>query len=297
MTGATGFIGTHLLRRLQARGDIVIVIGRRRPETLRAIDTFVESDLASLERLPLPCPAAVDRVFHLAAMTPKTRDQQADDALIRENVETTWRLLSALPEVRTRLVFASTLDVYKVPPDGAPIDEHSAIEPASVYGAAKVCAEHLVRIEAGRLGIPWTVARIGHVYGPGERAYQKLIPQTIARLIRGETPVIMGTGEALRDFLFVADAVEALIRAAEAPPAVAATINIVSGTSVTIRQTVETLIQVSGRGTRPQFTNGSPGVSYRFRNGRMRSLLGEWPLVAFEEGLRLEYAYEAQQRQ
>ena len=105
---------------------------------------------------------------------------------------------------------------------------------------------------------------------------------------------MIGTGNVLRDFLFVQDAVEALVRSALSPAAASQTINIVSGRPVTLRETIETLIQVSGRSVGIEIRADQPdGVSFRFENSRMRRLLGEWPLVPLKEGLKREFAYAA----
>ena len=232
VTGATGFVGRHLLNRLLADADSrVIVIGRHPPNGLRDGDSFVHSDLADLDPQQLGdvCAGDVDTVFHLAASTPKNREQaNLGNDLIRNNVTATWKLLEALPSVVNRFVFASTLDVYGSQSCGEPLDEGSTIAPSTVYGATKVCAEHLVRVGTGHRAVPWTILRLGHIYGPGEEAYEKLIPSAVRRLLDGHAPIMYGGENVLRDYLFVADAVEALIRAGIVPAAVGQIINIVS---------------------------------------------------------------------
>jgi nucleoside-diphosphate-sugar epimerase len=298
LTGASGFIGRHLLERLLADETTrVVVVGRHRPDTLRDRGIFVESDLTKLsaERLAEACSDEVDTVFHLAAAMPKNREQANRwEEMLRGNVEATARLLQALVLAPRRFVFVSTIDVYRPMVPGEALTEETPVEPAAIYGAMKFCAEHLVRIEARRRQFGCTVLRLGHIYGPGEEAFEKLIPQVIRRLLQGNPPVMIGTGNVLRDFLFVQDAVEALVRSALSPAAASQTINIVSGRPVTLRETIETLIQVSGRSVGIEIRADQPdGVSFRFENSRMRRLLGEWPLVPLKEGLKREFAYAA----
>lgn len=296
LTGANGFIGRHLLDRLLTdEGIRVVVIGRRRPDALRDRGIFVEGDLNALsaERLAKACVGEVDTVFHLAAATPKNKEQANQGReMIQDNVEVTWNLFQALPRVTRRFVFASTLDVYRLPVRGEPVTEKTPIEPPTIYGAMKVCAEHLVRLEAHRRQFAWTILRLGHIYGPGEEAYEKLIPEAIRGLLQGRAPIMFGSGHVLRDFLFVTDAVEAFLRSALAPTAVGQTINIVSGRSVTLRETLETLIQVSRRAVGIDIRANQPdGVSFRFENSRMRRVLGEWSFVPLKDGLQSEFTH------
>jgi UDP-glucose 4-epimerase len=296
LTGANGFIGRHLLDRLLTDEITrVVVIGRRRPDALRDRDIFLESDLNALsaERLAEVWSGEVDTVFHLAAAMPKNREQANQwESMLRGNVEATGRLLHALPRAPRRFVFVSSIDVYRLPVLGEPITEQTPVEPATTYGAMKICAEHLVRIEAHRRRFDYTVLRLGHIYGPGEEAFEKLIPGTIRGLLRGRVPVMFGAGHVLRDFLFVTDAVEAFLRSASSPTAIGQTINIVSGRSVTLRETLETLVQVSGRSVAIDIRADQPdGISFRFENSRMCRLLGEWPLTPLTDGLQREFAH------
>jgi UDP-glucose 4-epimerase len=296
LTGANGFIGQHLLERLLADEDLrVVVIGRRRPDALKDRGVFLESDLNTLsaKRLAEACGSEVDTVFHLAAAMPKNSEQANQYAEMQQgNVEITERLLQVLPCATRRFVLVSTIDVYRPSVLGEPVTEKTPVEPATVYGAMKACAEHLVRIEARRRQFGYTILRLGHIYGPGEEAFQKLIPQAIRNLLQGRPPVMFGDGLALRDFLFVTDAVEAVLRSAIAPDAIGETINIVSGRSVSLRETLEMLIQVSGRSVGIDIRAGQPnGISYRFENSRMRTVLGEWPMVPLKDGLQREFAH------
>lgn len=296
LTGSNGFIGRHLLDRFLADETTrVVVVGRHRPDTLSDRGIFVESDLTTLsaERLAEACGDEVDTVFHLAAAMPKSREQANRwEEMLRGNVEATGRLLQALVLTPRRFVFVSTIDIYRPMVTGEALTEETPVEPAAIYGAMKFCAEQLVRIEAVRRRFDCTVLRFGHIYGPGEEAFEKLIPQAIRRLLQGHPPVMIGTGNVLRDFLFVQDATEALVRSALSPAAANQTINIVSGRSVTVRETIETLIQVSGRSVGIEIRADQPdGVSFRFDNRRMRRLLGDWPLVSLKEGLQREFAH------
>ena len=174
-----------------------------------------------------------------------------------------------------------------IQPGGA-IDEASPVGPASLYGASKLFCEEMVRAWANRVEAPFAILRYGHIFGPGEEAYAKLIPQVIRRLLRGEAPVVWGDGTTTRDFLYVHDAVEATLRAVDHPASLEP-INVVRGAAVSIGETVELLAQLTSFAGEVRYLLDKPsGISLRFDSTRMLSCLGTWPLVSLEEGLRRE---------
>jgi nucleoside-diphosphate-sugar epimerase len=231
----------------------------------------------------------IDLVFHLGGFTPKAASQADDVARVYEdNLIGTRALIESLPTPPGRFLYASTLDVYAAPRDGERLDEGSRLGPSGLYGASKLFCEQLVAAWARRAGCACTVLRYGHIYGPGESAYRKLIPQAIRSLLRGEPPVLHGSGRAERDYLSVEDAVEATLRAAAGPPD-PGPVNIVSGHSRPIREIVALLARLTGyEGLVESREADAPGWSFRWDPRRMRTMLGDWPLVPLEEGLRRE---------
>ena len=115
-----------------------------------------------------------------------------------------------------------------------------------MYGASKLFCEHLVKTYARQCDCGYAILRYGHIYGPGEGGYAKIIPQVIRSLLRNESPAVYGDGSVKRDFLFVGDAVEATIRVVEAKPKTIEAVNIVSGDSKTIREYVNILAKLVG---------------------------------------------------
>jgi UDP-glucose 4-epimerase len=292
LTGATGFIGAHLANRLRQVPDMHLVLLTRQSLSPTAQETVVQSSLDQLTHSTwaeygIP---KIDVVFHLGAFTPK-RGSEANDieAIYRDNLIGTRALLEGLPNTPERIVFSSTLDVYAPPTDGQVLTEDSRLQPAGLYGASKLFCEQLVKIHALQQDCGYAILRYGHIYGPGEAAYAKLIPQAIKALLNNESPTLYGDGSALRDFMFVADAVEATMRAAISPHMHLEPINIVSGDSRPIRFYVELLAEILKTSRDIQYLRERPnGPSLRFSNLRLRETLGHWEAVDMRDGLRQE---------
>jgi UDP-glucose 4-epimerase len=292
LTGATGFIGTHLANRLRQLPDIHLVLLTRQPLSPIAQETVVRSSLDQLTRSTWAEHgiSKIDVIFHLGAFTPKRGSEaNAIEAIYRDNLIGTRALLESLPNAPEKIVFSSTLDVYAPPTEGQVLIEDSRLEPAGLYGASKLFCEQLVKIHALQQGCGYAILRYGHIYGPGEAAYAKLIPQTIKALLNNESPTLYGDGSALRDFMFVADAVEATMRAAVSTHMHLEPINIVSGDSRPIRFYVELLAEILNTSRNIQYLSEKPnGPSLRFSNLRLRETLGHWEAVDMREGLRQE---------
>lgn len=296
VTGATGFIGTHLVRCLSQNSSIHLVLLTRKP-MVQSRDgiTWIAESLDQLTKKTWQSAGIekIEALFHLGAFTPKNKDSSnAVEQVYRDNLIGTRSLLESFPNQPERIVFASTLDVYAALPDGVALSESSPLEPASLYGASKLFCEQLIRSYAQQQNTSYAILRYGHIFGPGEAAYKKLIPQTIQRLLQGESPVLYGDGSAERDFLYVEDAVEATLRAATSEIQEIAPVNIVRGESKSIRTIVETLIQLTGFSGSIQYLADKPvGNSLRFDSSKMQDVLGTWKLISLEEGLKNEVEY------
>lgn len=295
VTGATGFIGQHLVHRLRQISNVrLVLLSRKKYIAPNPFETWICSSLDQLSP-DIWLDNKIDKIdiiFHLGAFTPKiSSEANLEQSIIRDNILGTRALINSLPTPPERFIFASTLDVYSSPGEKV-LNEDAQIDPAGLYGASKVFCEHLVRINARIHGFASAILRYGHIFGPGEEAYNKLIPLLIRKLLKGEPPILFGNGNALRDFLYVEDAVEATLRAAFFAKMNIGPINIVRGESITIRDIAEKLIKVTGFKDKILYRKDKPsGGSFQFDNRLMKDLLGEWKLVSLADGLQYEVEY------
>jgi nucleoside-diphosphate-sugar epimerase len=226
VTGAAGFIGSHLSQECVARGHRVTGVdsfttyydpGLKRAN-LAELDqcagwSFVEGDLTEFDLDELL--DGVDVVFHLAAQ-PGVRASwgQTFGAYVDSNVVAMQRLLEASRSaVLERFVFASSSSVYG-DAERLPTNEQTPLQPISPYGATKALGEHLCRLYNRSHGLPTVMLRYFTVYGPRQRpdmAFNRLIRAALEQ----DEIVIFGDGEQTRDFTFVSDAVDGTIAAAE----------------------------------------------------------------------------------
>jgi nucleoside-diphosphate-sugar epimerase len=292
VTGANGFIGRHLVKRLVADGATVHALTRRpapdSPATIHTIAVPLE-DLTP-EHWTRHGIGAFDTVFHLGGFIPRARQDADDiDANFASNLLGTKALLQSLSAPPRRLVFVSTVDVYAPMQPDSRLSESSPVDASNMYAGSKMCGERMAIAWGLQSGVEVAVLRYGHVYGPGEGAFHKLIPHTIRTLLDGRNPAVYGDGSAERDCIYVADAVEATIRCATREQVPPGPVNIVSGVSFTIAEIVRRVVNAAGSTAaierRP---STSADRSFRFDNSAMRTHFGTWEMTTLDEGLRAE---------
>jgi nucleoside-diphosphate-sugar epimerase len=292
VTGANGFIGSHLVARLsKIAGVTLLLLSRQELQPKLKGMVWLKTGLEQLtpEYWRSQGIGMIDYVFHLGAYTPKTSaDANRIDRIVDDNISGTRALLQSLPGKPLKLVFSSTLDVYAQSGNDEVLSECSRVAPGALYGASKLFCESLISAWTAERGCNCSILRYGHIYGPGEEQYGKLIPVAIRTLRAGQAPVIYGDGSALRDYLYVGDAVEATIRAALVEGS-AEPVNIVRGQSVTLKEVVQHLIHLVGNNLEMKLLSDKPnGSSLRFDNRLMAELLGSWSMTSLEDGLAAE---------
>ena len=257
VTGGSGFIGSNLVDSLLARGDEVTVVddlstGRREnlDGAIAAGAELVELDIRDGEALTeLAEDRRPERVFHLAAQIDVRRSvaDPAFDASI--NVGGTANVLEAARLAgSSRMVFISTGGAIYGEGEGKqlPLDEDAAEEPLSQYGQSKLAAEGYVSLYERLYGLPGVVVRLGNVYGPRQDPLGEagVIAIFCGRLRAGEAPTVYGDGTQTRDYIYVADVVDAILAAADGDASGA--FNVGTGRETSVLELVELLRDLGG---------------------------------------------------
>jgi UDP-glucose 4-epimerase len=256
VTGAAGFIGSHLVRRLVSTGWSVRGLDDERTGdwnrvkvSLERIDRSLET--MSSETLQAACRGA-DLLVHLAAEKHNTPGVTPDRALA-VNVLATARLFHAAGSAGvSKIVFASSLYAYGSLGPTA-MDETDLPAPSTTYGVSKLAGEHLLRATTRQYGTGWSVARLFFIYGPNQHAaggYPSVIIRNFARIRRGERPVVKGDGTQALDYVYVDDCVEGLL-ALIAAEHDGATVNLASGRATTVNELTSAMLTASGSDLEP----------------------------------------------
>jgi UDP-glucose 4-epimerase len=283
VTGGAGFIGSHLVDALLARGDEVTIVddlstGRR--DFLDERARLVEHDVRE------PFAADADVVFHLAAQADVATsvERPAFDAAV--NVVGTVNVLEAARGCGAAVVFSSTGGAIYGDVD-APAPEDAVLRPVSPYGVAKLCGEAYLAGWDRIHGLRSTVLRFANVYGPRQSAALEggVVAIFLERLAEGRETLVFGDGGQERDFVHVDDVVRALLLAPQAPGSV---LNVGTGVATSVNRLHELCREVAARGEPPRHVEPRPGDARRsvLDVSRAERELGWRPEVSLAEGLR-----------
>lgn len=301
VTGAAGFIGSHLAERLIAEGHQVVgvdcftdyyprALKEQNLESLRAHAQFrfVEVDLLEMDLgALLHGEPPVDFVFHLAAQAGvRASWGRQFEVYTRNNVLVTQRLLEAAKDAPLRkFVFSSSSSVYG-DAQQYPTAETLRPQPVSPYGVTKLAAEHLAHLYWKNFGVPALSLRYFTVYGPRQRP-DMAFHRFIRAIMRGETITVYGDGEQSRDFTYVSDAVEANLLAMRSD-ATGQVFNVGGGSRVTVNQVLGQLEEIMGRAAQVEHTETQKGdVRHTAADTSLaREVLGYAPRVSLREGLQ-----------
>lgn len=288
LTGASGFIGKHLLNSLILNygKENVIALTSQPISSCNYIlhhDYFFDKNYFIDKGFN-----NIHTIIHAGAFTPKNTKESNYLNQSNSNIFNTTKLISSsIPNLK-KIIFLSTLDVYAS--SATAINENSIIDPISLYAQSKLYCEKLLESWSSDKKINLQILRIGHVYGPGEEKYKKIIPITINNILSDKPITIYGEGKAIRSFIYVSDIVDAIINALELNNNIDC-INIVGDEQISIKDLVEKLIKISKKEITIKFikTNASER-NLIFDNNKMKMQL-HIPIINLEEGLIKEFNY------
>ncbi len=296
VTGAAGFIGSHLVDALLERGARVKALDNlstgRRENLAHCLDRieFLEGDIRDRGACREACRDA-EIVFHEAALGSVPRSMADPATTIEVNVTGTANVFAAARDARVRrIVYASSSSVYG-DSDRLPKREAETGRPLSPYALSKVMDEALARVFSDCFGMEMIGLRYFNVYGPRQDPngpYAAVVPRFFASCLSGEAPTIHGDGEQSRDFTYVEDAVAANLLAASAPSsACGAAYNVAGGRQTSVNRLAGLVREAGGRGLAPRYEPSRPG-DVRHSKADLTLVserIGYAPRVEMDEGL------------
>jgi nucleoside-diphosphate-sugar epimerase len=295
VTGGAGFIGSHLSEELARRDHQVrvadsLVTGKRSNlDHVPGIE-FLEGDLADLD-FARRAVAGVDYVLHQAALPSVPRSVKDPITSNRANVDATLNVLVAARDAGVRrLVFAGSSSAYGNTLT-SPKHEDMPTSPLSPYALQKVVGEQYLQMFTSLYGLETVTIRYFNVFGPRQdpsSPYSGVISLFATALLENRAPTIYGDGEQSRDFTYVANVVDGVLRACEATGASGRVINVATGTSISLNELFEAMRRLLGATVKPEYAEPRAGdVRDSLADLRLaKEILGYKPIVPFEEGLR-----------
>ncbi len=301
VTGATGIVGSWLVKRLLQEGAYVVVLVRDwdpqseliRSEAIRRTSVVQGAleDYATLERAVNE--HEIDTVFHLGAQTIVGTAFRNPLATFEANIRGTYNLLEACrvySHLVKRVVIASSDKAYGTV-DTLPYTEEMFPNGRHPYDVSKSCADLLATAYAHTYELPVTVARCGNIYGGGDLNWSRIVPGTIRSLLNNERPVLRSDGQYTRDYVFVLDIVEAYLLLAENTPKPGIrgeAFNFSTECPVTVLEITHKIQELMGRqDLKPLILNQAKAeIRDQYLDARKARHLLEWkPLYSLEQGL------------
>ena len=306
VTGGAGFIGSHIAERLVREGNEVRVVdnfssGHR--ENLAGFADQVElvegdiRDAALLERLSLGC----ELVYHEAAVVSVPYSVEHPQETHDVNIQGTLNVLQAARRGKVRrVVFACSAAVYGEEPE-LPKREAMAPLPIAPYGVEKITGEYYLGVFNKLYGVETVSLRYFNVFGPRQdprSPYSGVISIFVDRVLKGVTPRVFGDGQQCRDFVFVANVVDANLLAGRAASAAGRCYNIGCGQRTTLNDLLRILGRLTGQEVHPEYDEARAGdIRESVADiSRARRELGYEPVISVEEGLRQLLDHERAQR-
>lgn len=295
VTGGAGFIGSHLATELVRRGHRVRVVdslitGKRRNLAHLPQVEFLEGDLAQAG-VAARAVDGMDYVLHQAAIPSVPRSVADPITSNQANIDASLNVLVAARDARVkRLVYAGSSSAYGDTPT-LPKREDMPADPLSPYALQKLVAEQYCQMFTRLYGFETVTIRYFNVFGPRQdpgSPYSGVISLFSTALLEGRQPTIYGDGEQTRDFTFVANVVDGVLRACEAPQAAGEVINVATGGRISLNELLRTMNRIVGTDITATYAPARTGDVRDSQADitKARKLLGYEPSVDLETGLR-----------
>ena len=295
VTGGAGFIGSHLTEELVRRGHSVrvadsLITGKRSNLDHVPGVEFLEGDLADLPFAERAV-SGVQYVLHQAAIPSVPRSVKDPIGSNRANVDATLNVLVASRDAGvTRVVFAGSSSAYGNTPT-LPKREDMPSNPLSPYALQKVVGEQYLQMFTRLYGLETVSIRYFNVFGPRQdpsSPYSGVISVFATALLENRSPKIYGDGEQTRDFTYVANVVDGVLRACDAPTASGEVINVATGGRISLNDLFRVMREIIGGTVEPAHVEPRTGDvrDSQADIAKAKRILGYEPIVSFEEGLR-----------
>src|SRR5207249_4320863 len=296
VTGGAGFIGSHLAEELVHRGHRVRVVDslitgkRRNLDHISGVE-FLEGDLAETN-VAARAVEGMDYVLHQAAIPSVPRSVKDPITSNRANIDASLNILVAARDAGVkRLVYAGSSSVYGDTPT-LPKREDMPPNPKSPYALQKLVGEQYCRMFTELYGFETVTTRYFNVFGPRQdpgSPYSGVISLFATAVLARKQPVIYGDGEQTRDFTYIANIVDGVLKACDAPRAAGEVVNVATGMRISLNQLLQTLNGLAGSNLAPIYKDARAGDvrDSQADISKAKALLGYAPTVNLEEGLRL----------
>lgn len=291
VTGAAGFVGTHLCQRLVKEGHNVIGIDLPGKSYQIENSGFVGADLCDIDFIPLL--KGVDVIFHLAAEASVRKSWgEGFTRYLKNNIEATQKLLEAVKNSKIKkLIYASSFAIYDTFSSQQALSENSPLLPYSPYGMSKLAAENLCLLYHRNYGIPVVSLRFFSIYGPGERS-DTAFHKFMRAIITGKHLDLYGDGKQSRDVLYIDDAINAYFLAIEGGKEGEA-YNIGTGRETRLIDVFPILEEICGEKIkirkRPKQKGDVVNIVANIRKAGLQ--LGFFPRIDLKEGLKREWEW------
>ena len=294
VTGGAGFIGSHLAEELTRRGERVRVVdslitGKRQNLANLAHVEFLEGDLGDVS-VARAAVAGMQYVLHQAAIPSVPRSVEDPITSNRANIDATLNVLVAARDAGVkRVVYAGSSSAYGDTPT-LPKQEDMPARPQSPYALQKLVGEQYMQLFTGLYGLETVTIRYFNVFGPRQDAsspYSGVISVFTKALLEHRAPTIYGDGEQTRDFTYIANVVDGVLRACEADVS-GMVLNVATGSRISLNQLFNALRSLMGSSVNASYGASRAGDvrDSQADISRARKLLGYEPIVSFEDGLR-----------